>query len=445
MGSHHAMGFVSCVAHIAESECLGSLMFEGVEFDGYVASMSYVPSPEIVADGVRIEAVSASDYSANQSKALCILEYSPNQKLAIAKWVSPKRTRSYPFARLYRIYHFGCKRVAIIPLIKDEGVGESRNKSNNDRINFTTLSWMNLMNIYVVLAWYDNAEKKSSTRITSQALNEEHIRKQLDRIAAYQFDAHHWNQNHFRDDFIPVLDNAVSSYRRIAADLEVSMHDFDDHIKFRDRVVDLDSPSNDKLSLERFEQHSVPRSRAAAKRETTTIHADEDLDENSEKAVFNIRNNLGGIYPITTDEVFIDEESKTVVIRESKNSTKDGLPSEDDIYDGLFKLLLFKHIQLLSKDGVQYTLEPQLRLTGILNGPLRLPEQNAQLEAFISSNAFTRGEIKLLRRALAEAKCNSISVLLEPNDLSRPIPRPSPQKRLSLNLRGFLRGKREPS
>jgi hypothetical protein len=216
-------------------------------------------------------------------------------------------------------------------------------------------------------------------------------------------------------------------------------------LKFRDRVVDLGVPTNDKLSLERFKQDTVPRSRAAAKRETTTIHEDEDLDEDSAKAVFNIRNNLGGIYPITTDEVFINEEAKTVVIRESKNSTKDGLPSEDDIYDGLFKLLLFKHVQSLSKGGVEYTIDPQLRLTGILNGPIQLPEQNDRIDSFISGNVFTNSEVKLLRRVLAEAESNKISVLLEPNGSTRSIKRPSPRKRLAFNLRCLFRGNRASS
>ena len=418
-------------------------MFDGVEFDGYVASMSYTPSPEMVSEGARVKSIPESQYSVNESRALCILEYSRNEKLAIAKWVSPKRTRSYPFSRLYRIYHFGFKRVAIIPIIKDEGVGESRNKSNNDRINFTTLSWMNIMNIYVVLAWYDDAEKKSSTRITNQVLNEAHVRRQLKQIANYQFDAHHWNNNHFRDEFITVLNAAVNSYRRIEKDLGVTMHKFEDHLRFRDRVVDPAFPANDKLSLKLFKEHTVPRSRAAAERETATVHADEDLDENSAKAVFNIRNNLGGIYPITTDEVFIDNEAKKVVIRESKNSTKDGLPSEDDIYDGLFKLLLFKHLQSLSRGEVQYTLEPQLRLTGILNGPIQLPEQNDRIDAFISGNVFTKGEAKLLRTVLAEAESNGISVVLEPNGSPRPIKRPPLRKHLKFNPRGVFRRNRD--
>jgi len=420
-------------------------MSVGFEFEGYVAGMSYTPSLEMVEHGLNIELISATEYSVNNSNPLCVLEYSPNQKLAIAKWVSPKRTRSYPFSRLYRIFHFGCKRVAIIPIIKDEGIGESKNKSNNDRINFTTLSWMNLMNIYIVLCWYDNAEKKSSTRITSQVINEAHVRRQLDRIVAYQFDAHHWNQAHFRGDFIPVLNAAVTSYRRIATDLRVEMHNFDDHEKFRDQVIDLEFPDENRLSLERFRSYSIPRSLAAAKREATTVHEDEDLDENSAKAVFNIRNNLGGVYPITTDEVFINEEAKTVVIRESKNSTKDGLPSEDDIYDGLFKLLLFKHVQSLSKDGVEYTIDPQLRLTGILNGPIQLPEQSDRIDSFISRNVFTKGEIRILRRVLAEAESNKISVLLEPNGSTRPVKRPSPRKRLASNLRSVFRGNRATS
>jgi hypothetical protein len=294
----------------------------------------------------------------------------------------------------------------------------------------------------VVLCWYDDAEKKSSTRITSQVLNEAHIRRQLDQIAAYQFDAHHWNQFHFTNEFIPVLNAAVDSYRRIATDLGVSMHNFEDHLRFRDQVVEPDSPNNDKLSLRRFKEHTVPRSRAAAKRETTTVHADEDLDESSAKAVFNIRNNLGGVYSITTDEVFLNEEAKTVVIRESKNSTKDGLPSEDDIYDGLFKLLLFKHLESLSKDAVLYTPVPQLRLTGILNEPIRLPEQNDQIEAFISANVFTKAEVKLLKRVLAEADTNGISVVLEPNGATRSVRRPPLMKHRKFSLNSVFRRKR---
>ena len=36
-------------------------------------------------------------------------------------WVSPKRTRSYPYARVYDSLSFPGRKVTVIPIIKDEG------------------------------------------------------------------------------------------------------------------------------------------------------------------------------------------------------------------------------------------------------------------------------------------------------------------------------------
>ena len=126
------------------------------------------------------------NFDINKSSATGLITFNDGNQISFAKWVTPKRTRSYPFSRLYDIYHFSGKVVAIIPIIKDEGIGKSKNKSNNDRVNFITLSWMNLMNIYVVLAWYDTAEKKSEYRITNQKFNSEYVKSKLEEIKNYK-------------------------------------------------------------------------------------------------------------------------------------------------------------------------------------------------------------------------------------------------------------------
>ena len=64
--------------------------------------------------------------------------------LAFSKWVSPKRTRTYPFQRIYNTLGLSTKKVTIIPVIKDEGAA-----GDNDRINAMTFSWMNLMNVHM--------------------------------------------------------------------------------------------------------------------------------------------------------------------------------------------------------------------------------------------------------------------------------------------------------
>ena len=379
--------------------------------------MSYSPSPSLLIEGKNIKVVPSESFSSSE-QAVCIVEFSPRQRLAVAKWVSPKRTRSYPFARLYKIYHCGMKRVALIPIIKDEGVGDGKNKANNDRINFTTLSWMNLTNIYVVLCWYESAEFQSATRITDQKFNDSYVISQLKKINNYQFDAHHWNQEHFKNDFIDVLDCAISHYKRISRDLGVKLHASEGHEKFRHKIVEYETADGLKLSLDKFREHSVKGSRAAASRESKTKHVYEDLDEDSQKAVFNLQNSLGGVYPLTCDEVFVDEAEKTVLIRESKNSSKDALASEDDIYDGLFKLLLFKHLKSLTKGESSYATAVELRLTGVLSDSIQLPQQKLGLAKYISENKFSKSEIKLLKRIVDEAEHNGISVVLEPGSSS---------------------------
>jgi len=55
----------------------------------------------------------------------CVLTTQRN-KYAISKWVSPKRTRSYPFTRVYNTLGYA-KKITIIPLIKELFSGAKTN------------------------------------------------------------------------------------------------------------------------------------------------------------------------------------------------------------------------------------------------------------------------------------------------------------------------------
>ena len=50
-----------------------------------------------------------------------ILEVDKENKVAVSRWVSAKRTRSYPYARVYDTLNFSGKKITIIPFVKDEG------------------------------------------------------------------------------------------------------------------------------------------------------------------------------------------------------------------------------------------------------------------------------------------------------------------------------------
>ncbi|MBI3536216.1 MAG: hypothetical protein HY070_01440, partial [Chloroflexi bacterium] len=50
-----------------------------------------------------------------------ILKFDEEKMLALSWWVSAKRTRSYPYSRIYDTLDFAGKKVTVIPIFKDEG------------------------------------------------------------------------------------------------------------------------------------------------------------------------------------------------------------------------------------------------------------------------------------------------------------------------------------
>ena len=74
-------------------------------------------------------------------------------KIAVSHWVSAKRTRSYPFARVYDTMNYKT-RITIIPLVKDEGKDGDR-----DYLQWDTVSLMSLLGVYVIIAYYTKARK----------------------------------------------------------------------------------------------------------------------------------------------------------------------------------------------------------------------------------------------------------------------------------------------
>lgn len=184
-------------------------------------------------------------------------------------------------------------------------------------------------------------------------------------------DAHHWNRDHFVQEFIPIYENALQSYESIAQRLGVALHKKEKHVHFLESV--RNSGNCRLLDLERYAAVSLSASERAALRETGTEHALERIQSGSAKGFFKIQNYLGGVYYLTTDEVVFEEEH--IVIQESKNSTRHVLPSMSDIKDGLFKLLLFSQIEELYWDSSPIEFRVRLRLTGKFKGKLHLPAE----------------------------------------------------------------------
>src|SRR5690554_1402408 len=95
------------------------------------------------------------DYNTNINDwpSKCIVKRD-NVYYSISKWVSPKRTRSYPFSRVYDTFSYvGGKKITIIPIVKDEG-----QKGDRDYLQWATISLMSLLNVYVIITYYTDGE-----------------------------------------------------------------------------------------------------------------------------------------------------------------------------------------------------------------------------------------------------------------------------------------------
>ncbi|MCX7999288.1 MAG: hypothetical protein N3A69_10125, partial [Leptospiraceae bacterium] len=111
-----------------------------------------------------------------EKEATFLLQTNQKNQVAISWWVSAKRTRSYPYARVYDSLSFAGKKLTIIPIFKDEG-----KEGDRDFLQWDTVSLMSLLGVYVIVAYYNNAEKSTRYRhkITNQRFDIDYIKEQL--------------------------------------------------------------------------------------------------------------------------------------------------------------------------------------------------------------------------------------------------------------------------
>lgn len=297
-------------------------------------------------------------------------------EFAFSKWISPKRTRSYPFARLYNTFN-SPSRLTIIPILKDEGLD-----GDLDRIQYSTISWMNLLNVYVVISYYEQARKNTTVtqgnrdKLTGQRLDNELVRAQIREIAEYKQSALHWNRSLIEERFVGIYQRAVDSYARISANTRVRVHERSVQLAYLNKLLQ---------DFQQFKNISDRRSKGAAFRESRTRHRLEYLASES-KATIDIENYLGGVYALTVDEIVIERDG--YIIQESKNASIGGLPSIADIKDGLFRLILYSNLDSLVHDGIEAPFGTRLKLTGSgITGSAKFPTTQKGLLGFIGANA----------------------------------------------------------
>ncbi len=335
------------------------------------------------------------EFNINAAKSSCLITFEQN-RFAISKWVSPKRTRSYPYERIYNTF-LGSKRISVIPIVKDEGAAGDR-----DYLQWDTISLMSLLDVYVILAYYKTAEKHRTRtgKITNQKFNNDFVLTKIKKISNYHSSALHWNLKELKT-IGQVLKKVKESYQNIAEQTQVKFHNVNGLDIFSALVAE---------NLSTFMESSRLKAQAAQIREFQTVQPKEILST-STKAKITITNYLGGKYFFTVDEILVS--GKTLHLIESKHSKSSKLPSVGDIKDGLLKMMLYTNLENVTINDNSFISLPILRLTSEkIIGEIYSNSVEAEQKQFFQTNNFNHRQTELVQNLFAEAKENNFTVNL---------------------------------
>lgn len=299
-----------------------------------------------------------------------LLDFRDNE-LAMSWWTSSKRTRTYPYARVYDTM-LKNRRVTIIPFVKDEG-----KDGDNDFIQWDSVSLMSLLGVYVIIGYYARAvknnrpEQRHKQKSTAQEFDHRYLNKKLLELQSYKLDALHWNLSQ-----LAVVDEvairAKESYIKIAKTTGIQLHNISG-IENRIAVI--------QIKAEAFKNFSRGLAESAQHREYYTIQPKEILIE--KKAKISISNYLGGEYRFTMDEAMLQGDKLFLI--EKKHSNKSSIPGISDIKDAFLRMILFTNLCEVKVGKKEYQPFPVLGLTSKLFSGFNVSSESNLKDKYLNS------------------------------------------------------------
>ncbi len=360
------------------------------EISGEVERINY---KQFLGDNLRETKFETFDINASSGAFLLSNE---TEKIAVSRWISPKRTRSYPYERVYDTLRYA-KRATIIPVLKDEGLGGER-----DFLQWDTLSLMSLLDVFVVTAFYKDATKntKRADQITEQKLDNEYVAARLKEIFAFKGTARNWNEAEAKQ-LKTVFEQARDAYREISKKTKTYLHDE----TALNRLIKLAENPNT------FAEFSRGKSRRGQSRELQSIQPKEALSTDT-KGGITITNLAGGKYFFTCDETII--ENGTLSLIEDKHSQRAILPSENDIKDGLLKMIIYTNLKNVRVGKTSVKEKSVLRLTSSkLAGSINSNSNDADAAKFFQTNSLNISQTNLIKKLFEEARENNFTIIVE--------------------------------
>lgn len=334
------------------------------------------------------------NFDINEIPTSCLVNNNQNT-FAISKWVSPKRTRSYPFERVFNTLNIS-KKITAIPIVKDEGA-----KGDRDFIQWDTVSLMSLLDVFIIFAHYVKADKKNQ-KITIQQFDNNYILLKIKEIEEYHSSALHWNLNELNSNLHNIIDQVKDCYTNIEKTTGVKLHSSVGLDNFKEKI-------GKDVSL--FMVFSRGKAEQAQAREFVTFQPKESLSTLS-KAKVTITNYLGGQYFLTVDEILLTKDKVSLI--EGKHSKNAILPSKGDIKDGLLKMILYCNLSEITANGQKIKSEAVLSLTSSkLKGAINSSSTKKEISLFFDENNFSTTQKALIETVIAEANQNKFIIQIQ--------------------------------
>jgi len=300
-----------------------------------------------------------------------------DNQAAVSFWVSAKRTRSYPYTRIYEtLDKENYKKITIFPVVKDEGYDGDR-----DYLQWDTFSICSYLNVYTIPAYYVKAVKNTNykNKVTSLRFDPKFIVDKIKLILETKISASEWN-NRERNAIGELITPIINGYEKIHKETGVKFHNYEE----------LKSNLELMRNVESFKFNSQEKSSEAQERESMTIQPKEKLFD-LPKGKVTLSDSSGGLYTWTVDAYY--EHDKDIHLIEMKHSKK-GIPKMADIKDALFKFHFYANIAEIQYGEKKLIPKPTL---------------------LISSETDTMSQImnnENIKKVLDEAKINGIIVIV---------------------------------
>lgn len=161
--------------------------------------------------------------------------------------------------------------------------------------------------------------------------------------------------------------------------------------------------------LKKFKALSRHLSEKAQHRENLTIQPKEKVA--GTKVSINMENLLGGFYHMTADEGIALGDRFYLI--EKKHSTRNKLPSFEDIKDSLLKMALFTNINRLKLGQRKLLPVPVVGLTSpAIKGVMHSRMSKKETEGFIQANQLSATQQKMIKEILDEARHNRFNIFI---------------------------------